>query len=95
MAEQWSEAENKAAKKYDTAKKENLRNTLAQSAEKARSAQAKEKGLNPEALAAVRQLDTKQLEALRQKLAGIEVPKKFPEGTGEIELTEEDLEEIN
>ena len=42
------------------------------------------------ALAAVKQLDQEHLEALRQKLAGIEVPN----GTEEIPLSEEDLEEI-
>lgn len=48
-------------------------------------------GSREKALAA---LNKTELEGVRQKLAGIEVPQKFPEGTGEVELTEEDLEEI-
>ena len=46
------------------------------------------------ALAAVKELDKKQLEALRQQLAGIKMPSAFPEGTGEIPLSENDLEEV-
>lgn len=65
-------------------KKKKLQNKLA----RPESTRAKP---DPEALAAVKELDKKQLESLRAKLAGVE-PKNFPEGTQpEIELTEEDL----
>ncbi len=82
----------------DTLEEAQAKKSRKEDQEKLRAKLARPSKPNPEALAAVKQLDEKQLETLRAKLANIE-PEKFPEGSGgmplaeedEIKLTEEDL----
>ena len=96
---QYTPEELGVATKHDAERKAALTEKLTKSA---KTAETKAKGINPEALATVKQLNKTQLEEIRAKLAGIEAPKQFPEGTGniplaeedEIELTEADIEEV-
>ena len=49
---------------------------------------------SPEAVAAMKGLDEEEIDALRRKLAGIEVSIKFPRETGESPFTDTDTEEL-
>ena len=87
--------ETKAVAEYDKKRKEKLNQELAASAQKATTERLTKRGVSKEVAEALAALDKTRLESLRQKLVGVKVPDKLPEGTGEIQLSDEDIEATN
>ena len=86
----WTKKEDEAWAKNQAQKIEKLN----KQAQEIKAEKFVKKGIKREVAEAMAEQNETSLKNLRDKLAGIEAPKEFPEGTGEVELSEEDIEEI-